>query len=256
MNKHFFKKKSTLSFIEKLRRRNYNIKSRKNISFFYIFERRLLIVLGRLYLTRISGRDKLRFLIENGFISVDNETVKNPLYLTQHRAIIRVIKTLPIRMSKVPKKLIINNLRWLYYKRARKAAKKKPWEIVSPRRAWYRPKRRGLNTRQRKRAPKPVKAKQRKIIKSGPRLKTKRRKIAGVKESIVKTQKKVVPEKQRLDAQRNMEAKKRGAKKALEANLMPKETPRKQKNVGKKALERNVVKNRTVKARLASVKKN
>jgi hypothetical protein len=242
MNKHFFKKKSTLSFIEKLRRRNYNIKSRKNISFFYIFERRLLIVLGRLYLTRISGRDKLRFLIENGYISVDNERVKNPLYLTQHRAIIRVIKTLPIRMSKVPKKLIINNLRWLYYKRSRKAAKKKPWEIVSPRRAWYRPKRRGLNTRQRKRAPKPVKAKQ--------------RKTAGVKGLRVKTQKKVVPEKQRLDAQRNMESKKQGAKKALEANWMFKETPRKQKTVGKKVLERNMVKNRPVKTRPAPVKKN
>jgi ribosomal protein S4 len=111
MNKHFFKKKSTLSFIEKLRRRNYTIKSRKNISFLYIFERRLLVVIGRLYLTRIAAAANLRFLIENGYISVDNELIRNPYYLTPHRAIIRVIKTLPLRMSKVPKRLIMNNLR-------------------------------------------------------------------------------------------------------------------------------------------------
>jgi hypothetical protein len=149
MNKHFFKKKSTLSFIEKLRRRNYTIKSRKNISFFYMFERRLLVVLGRLYLARITASGNLRFLIENGYISVDNEIVKSPLYLTPHRAIIRVIKTLPRRMSKVPKRFLTNNLKWLYYKRSRRAAKKKPWQIVSRRKAWYHPKTRGYKFKQR-----------------------------------------------------------------------------------------------------------
>jgi hypothetical protein len=125
MNKHFFKKKSTLSFIEKLKRRNYTIKSRKNIRFFYIIERRLLVVLARLYVNRIALPDKLRFLIEKGYISVDNETTRNPYHLTPHRAIIRVIKRIPVVLSRMPKRLVISNLRWLYYKRSRKLTKKK-----------------------------------------------------------------------------------------------------------------------------------
>jgi hypothetical protein len=126
MNKHFFKKTSTLSFIEKLKKRSYTIKCRKNIRFFYIIERQLLVVLGRLCLTRIVAPDNLRFLIKNEYISVDNEIIKNPHYLTQHRAIVRVVKTIPRRLSRVPKSLILNNLRWLYYKRCRKTSNRKP----------------------------------------------------------------------------------------------------------------------------------
>jgi hypothetical protein len=111
MNKHFFKKRSTLSYIERLRRRNYTIKCQKNISFFYIIERRLLVVLSRLYITRIRVSDQIKFLIVNGYISVDNEVIKNPLFLTYHKSLIRVVKTLPRALSRVPKLLIMNNLR-------------------------------------------------------------------------------------------------------------------------------------------------
>jgi ribosomal protein S4 len=125
MNKHFFKKKSTLSYVHKLKSRNYSITCRKNIRFFYIIERRLLVVLARLYITRIVAQHQLRYLITNGYISVDNEIIKNPYYLAPHKAIIRVLKTIPRALSKVPKLLITNNLRWLYYKRCRKKSRKK-----------------------------------------------------------------------------------------------------------------------------------
>jgi ribosomal protein S4 len=81
MNKHFFKKKSTLSYVDKLKRRNYAITCRKSIRFFYIIERRLLVVLVRLYITRVVAQQQLRFLIKNGYISVDNEVIKNEYYL-------------------------------------------------------------------------------------------------------------------------------------------------------------------------------
>jgi len=111
MNKHFFKKKSTLSYIKKLKSRTYSIKSRKNLRFFYIIERRLLVVLARLYIVRVVAQDQLRFLIVNGYISIDNEIIKNPYYLIQHKSIIRVVKSIPRILSRVPKVLLTNNLR-------------------------------------------------------------------------------------------------------------------------------------------------
>jgi ribosomal protein S4 len=154
MNKHFFKKKSTLSYIEKLKNRNYAITCRKNIRFFYIIERRLLVVLARLCITRIVAQDQLKFLIQNGYISVDNETIKNPYYLAPHKAIIRVLKTIPRVLSKVPKSLIINNLRWLFYKRCRRQSKKRLWQLISLRRPWFRPKKRNFRVKRIIRQPK------------------------------------------------------------------------------------------------------
>jgi hypothetical protein len=144
MNKYFFKKKSTLSYIEKLKNQNYTIKSRKNIRFFYVIERRLLVVLARLCIARITVQDQLRFLIESGYISVDNEIVKTPYYLTPHEAILRVLKTIPRALTRLPKLLIMNNLRWLYYKRIKKKLKKPLWRVVARRRPWFRPKARSF----------------------------------------------------------------------------------------------------------------
>jgi ribosomal protein S4 len=143
MNKHFFKKKSTLSYVDKLKRRSYAITCRKNIRFFYIIERRLLVVLARLYITRVVVQQQLRFLIKSGYISVDNEVIKTPYHLVQHKSIIRILKTIPRAFSKVPKSLVINNLRWLYYKRCRKKSRRKYWQLISKRRPWFRPKMRG-----------------------------------------------------------------------------------------------------------------
>jgi ribosomal protein S4 len=140
MNKHFFKKQSTLSYIEKLRRRNYSIKCRKTISFCYIIERRLLVVLTRLCITRIKQPQELRFLIHNGYISVNNKTIKDPQHLTPHTAIIRILKTIPRVLAKVPKSSLTNNLRWLFLKRARRKGKKPFWRVLGKRKAWYRPK--------------------------------------------------------------------------------------------------------------------
>ena len=125
MDKRFFKKQSTRSYIEKLKNRNYAIKSRKNIRFFYIIERRLPIVLSRLYLTRIVVQDQLQYLISNGYISVDNEIVKTRTYLVPYKSIIRVLKSIPYAFSKVPKFLITNNLKWLFYKRKKRLTAKK-----------------------------------------------------------------------------------------------------------------------------------
>jgi ribosomal protein S4 len=125
MDKGFFKKQSTKSYIEKLKNRNYTIKSRKNVRFFYIIERRLPIVLSRLYLTRIVVQDQLQYLIANGYISVDNEIIKTSNYLVPYKAIIRVLKSIPYAFSKVPKLLITNNLKWLYYKRKKRFTVKK-----------------------------------------------------------------------------------------------------------------------------------
>jgi ribosomal protein S4 len=133
MNKHFFKKRSTLSYVKKLKSHSYLVKCRKNIRFFFIIERRLLVVLARLYITRIVAQDQLKFLILNGYISVDNEIVKNPYYLAPHKAIIRILKTIPRSLSKVPKTLITINLRWLYFKRCRKL-KRKMWRVKGRRR--------------------------------------------------------------------------------------------------------------------------
>ena len=142
MNKHFFKKRSTLSYIERLRRRNYTIKSRKSLSFFHIIERRLLVVLARLHITRIRMPDQIKFLIWNGYVTVDNAVIKNPLYLTEHRSLIRIVKTIPRSLSRVPKVLIMNNLRWLFYKRSHRKSNLKPWLVSLKRRSWYRPKKR------------------------------------------------------------------------------------------------------------------
>jgi ribosomal protein S4 len=131
INKHFFRKKSTLSYVEKLKRRNYSIKCSKNLRFFYIIERRILIVLARMYVTRVVIQPQLRFLIQNGYVSVDNETIQNPSYLVPHRAIIRVLKGIPYAFAKSPKSLVLNNLRWLYYKQQRKNSKKKIWRLVT-----------------------------------------------------------------------------------------------------------------------------
>jgi hypothetical protein len=133
MNKHFFKKKSTLSYIDKLQQRNYTVTCRKNIRFFFIIERRLLVVLARMHVTRIVMQGQLLYLIKNGYISIDNQITTNPYFLTPHKSIIRILKTIPRVLSRVPKSLVTNNLRWLYYKRARKRSKKKPWLIVKPR---------------------------------------------------------------------------------------------------------------------------
>jgi hypothetical protein len=139
MNKHFFKRRSTLAYIEKLRRRNYSIKCRKTISFCYIIERRLLVVLSRLCITRIKQPQEILFLISNGYISVNNETVKDPLHLTQQNAIIRVLKTIPRALAKVPKASLTNNLRWLFFKRARRKGTKKFWKVLGKRKLWFRP---------------------------------------------------------------------------------------------------------------------
>lgn len=111
LNTHFFKKQGTLSYIEKIKRRNYSIKSRKNARFFYVIERRLLIVVSRLYITRIVVLSHLKFLIENGYVSVDNVVVKNTLFLVPYKGIVRILKTIPHAMSKVPRFLFIGNLR-------------------------------------------------------------------------------------------------------------------------------------------------
>ena len=111
MNKHFFKKRSTLSFIEKLKSTNYAIKSRRNIRFFFLIEGRLLVILARLNIARIVRQVQLNTLIIQGYISVDNEIVKNPLYLVRHQAILRVLKTIPRILSRIPKSLLINNLK-------------------------------------------------------------------------------------------------------------------------------------------------
>jgi ribosomal protein S4 len=138
MNKHFFKKKSTLSFIKKLKSSNYSIKSRKNVRFFFIIESKLLVILARLCITRIVRDLQLRILITNGYISVDNEIVKNPLYLTKHGSIIRVLKAIPRFLSRVPKSTLTNSLKWLFYKKRIKARKSPVSKLVSVSRFWKR----------------------------------------------------------------------------------------------------------------------
>jgi ribosomal protein S4 len=134
MNKHFFKKKSTLSYVAKLKSRSYLVKCRRNLRFFYIIERRILVVLARLYITRIARQGQLLFLIRGGYVSVDNAVIKNPYHLVQHKCIIRVIKTVPRALARVPKSLIINNLRWLFYRRSRRARRYKHWKLYFRRR--------------------------------------------------------------------------------------------------------------------------
>ena len=119
INKHFFQKQSTLSYIKKLRSGSYTISCKKNLRFFYIIERRILVILGRMNITRIVLQDQIRFLILGGYVSVDNEIVSTPSYLAPHSAIIRILKTIPRGLSRVPKSLILNSLRWFYNKRSR-----------------------------------------------------------------------------------------------------------------------------------------
>jgi ribosomal protein S4 len=141
MNKHFFKKRSTLSYIEKLQKRNYTVTCRKNMRFFYIIERRLLVVLARLYITRIVLQDQLKFLIVNGYVSVDNEVIKTPYHLVQHKSIIRVLKSIPRTLSRVPKILLRRNLRWSFYKRAIRRRRflraNRPFRQRTKRRDWH-----------------------------------------------------------------------------------------------------------------------
>jgi ribosomal protein S2 len=134
MNKHFFKKRSTLAFIERLKSANYSIKCRKNIRFFFIIEGRLLVVLARMYIVRIVKQIELRILITQGYISVDNEIVKNPLYLTRHNSILRVLKRIPRIFSKLPKSLLLNNLKWLFYKRNRKKKRRRLTKLAGTKR--------------------------------------------------------------------------------------------------------------------------
>jgi len=121
INKHFFQKQSTLSYIKKLRSGSYAVTCKKNLRFFYIIERRILVVLARMQITRIVLQDQIRFLILSGYVSVDNEVVKTPNYLAPHSSIVRILKTIPRGLSRVPKSLILNNLRWLYNKRSQRS---------------------------------------------------------------------------------------------------------------------------------------
>jgi hypothetical protein len=127
MNKHFFERRSTLSYIAKLRAHNYAANSPKTIRFCYLIERRLIVVLARMYITRIKAKDQLQLLITAGYVSVDNEIIMNPLYLTRAQAILRVVKSIPRVFSRVPKTTVLSNLLWLYRRRLRRylRAKKK-----------------------------------------------------------------------------------------------------------------------------------
>jgi hypothetical protein len=150
INKHFFQKQSTLSYIKKLRSGSYTISCKKNLRFFYIIERRILVILGRMHITRIVLQDQVRFLILGGYVSVDNEIVSTPSYLAPHSAIIRILKTIPRGLSKVPKSLILNSLRWFYNKRSRANKEIKFWSLHKKQRPWHWAKKRVVRRKKQK----------------------------------------------------------------------------------------------------------
>jgi F-type H+-transporting ATPase subunit c len=147
INKHFFQKQSTLSYIKKLRSGSYTVSCKKNLRFFYIIERRILVILARIHITRIVLQDQIRFLILNGYVSVDNEVVLTPNYLAPHRSIIRILKTIPRGLSKVPKSLLLNNLRWFYNKRAKANKERVFWSLNKKQKPWSWPKKRVIRRR-------------------------------------------------------------------------------------------------------------
>ena len=127
LKKTFFSKQSTLSFLLKIKNRNYQIKNKKASRFFYLLERRVKLVFRRLWILRITKLITIETLIKSGEILINNNPITNPNFLVPYSSILsleeynnkglglkKVKKKLTIYRS-LMKSIIIKKLRPIFY---------------------------------------------------------------------------------------------------------------------------------------------
>lgn len=109
LKSNFFKKYSTISYLNKLKKINYLVTHNKNLTFFSILENRLKTIIFRARIGTLKKHKQI-ISIKKGLILVNNRTIKNPLYLVPKNSIIRrLLKPLNKKQNINKSPLIIAN---------------------------------------------------------------------------------------------------------------------------------------------------